>query len=64
MGTIAVDDKVVERLIETRDLLDELLETIDVLADEKLMLAIKESEEEVERGETRPLKEFTKDLGL
>ena len=64
MATITFDKEVVERITQTRDLLEELLETIDVITDEELMLAIEEAEEEAKRGETRALKEFAKELGL
>ncbi|KAF5426740.1 hypothetical protein C5S39_14530 [Candidatus Methanophagaceae archaeon] len=53
-----------ELLFQTRNLLDEVLETLDILADEELMQAIRESEDEIERGETRDLKDFIKELGL
>ena len=64
MATITLDKEVVERITQTRDLLEELLETIDVITDEKLTLAIEEDEAEAKLGETRPLKEFAKELGL
>ena len=64
MATITLDKEVVERITQTRDLLEELLETIDVITDEELMLAIEEAEEEAKRGETRALKEFARELGL
>ena len=64
MATITFDKEVVERITQTRDLLEELLETIDVITDEELMLAIEEAEEEAKRGETRALKEFARELGL
>jgi len=62
--TISVDKKVVENLIKTHDLIEELLETIEVMSDKKIMLAIKESEKELIRGETRPFREFVKEEGL
>ncbi|MFQ6137248.1 MAG: hypothetical protein ACE5PM_08720 [Candidatus Hydrothermarchaeales archaeon] len=60
----AFDEEVVRNIVKTRDLLEELLETIDILADEELMIAIKESEKEVEEGKTRPFREFVKEMGL
>ncbi|MGB3459403.1 MAG: hypothetical protein WBB08_08945 [Halobacteriota archaeon] len=63
--TVSVFDKnAVELLFQTRNLLDEVLETMDVLADEELMKAIRESEDAIEKGETRDLKDFVKELGL
>jgi len=64
MATISIDKDVIKRISQTRDLLDELLETIDVITDEELMRAIEEAEKEVKRGETQPLKSFVKELGL
>ena len=58
------DKNDLELLFQTRNLLDEVLETLDILADEDLMKAIQESEDEIERGETRALKDFVKELGL
>lgn len=58
------DKNDLELLFQTRNLLDEVLETLDILADEDLMKAIRESEDEIERGETRDLKDFVKELGL
>ena len=58
------DKNDLELLFQTRNLLDEVLETVDILADEELMKAIRESEDEIERGETRDLKDFVKELGL
>ncbi len=58
------DKNDLELLFQTRNLLDEVLETLDILADEELMKAIRESEDEIERGETRDLKDFVKELGL
>ncbi|MGB2726897.1 MAG: hypothetical protein WBD09_00270 [Halobacteriota archaeon] len=58
------DKEALELLFQTRSLLDEVLETMDILADEELMKAIRESEDEVEKGEARDLKDFVKELGL
>ncbi|MDI6654540.1 MAG: hypothetical protein QME59_01470 [Candidatus Hydrothermarchaeota archaeon] len=56
--TIAVDKQVVQTLIKTRDLIEELLETFEILNDRELMGAIRESEKELREGKTRPFKEF------
>ncbi|MBL7117563.1 MAG: hypothetical protein ISS94_02105 [Candidatus Syntrophoarchaeum sp.] len=58
------DKEALELLFQTRSLLDEVLETMDILADEELMKAIRKSEDEVEKGEARDLKDFVKELGL
>lgn len=58
------DKEVLELLLQTRNLLEEVLETMDILADEEMMEAIKESEEEIRKGEARDFKEFVEELGL
>jgi hypothetical protein len=58
------DKEVLELLLQTRNLLEEVLETMDILADEEMMEAIRVSEEEIRRGETRDFKEFVEELGL
>ena len=56
---VSVFDKgALELLFQTRNLLEEVLETMDILADEELMKAIRESEDEIERGEARDLKDL------
>jgi len=62
---VSVFDKdVVELLLQTRELLDEILETMDILADAEMVTAIAESEEAVERGETRAFNDFITELSL
>jgi hypothetical protein len=62
---ISVFDKdVVELLLQTRKLLDEILETMDILADAEMMTAVAESEEAIGRGETRAFKDFITEVGL
>jgi len=51
-------------LLQTRDLLEEVLETMDILADVEIVTAIAESEEEIGRRETRVFKDFIKEIGL
>ncbi|HDJ26413.1 MAG TPA: hypothetical protein ENF34_03770 [Candidatus Bathyarchaeota archaeon] len=43
-------------------LLEEVLETLEVLADEELMEALKEAEEDVRAGRVRDYEEFIKEL--
>ena len=43
-------------------LLEEELETLEVLADEELMEALKEAEEDVRAGRVRDYEEFIKEL--
>jgi hypothetical protein len=58
------DQDVVELLLQTRELLDEILETMDILADAEMVTAIAESEEATGRGETRAFNDFITELGL
>jgi glutaredoxin-related protein len=58
------DKEVLELLRQTRNLLEEVLETLDILADEEMMNAIRESEDEIKRGATRDFKVFVKELDL
>ena len=58
------DNEVLALLLQTRDLLEEVLETMDILADAEMVTAIAESEEEIGRRETRIFKDFIKEVGL
>jgi hypothetical protein len=58
------DNEVLALLLQTRDLLEEVLETMDILADVEMVTAIAESEEEIGRRETRVFKDFIKEVGL
>ena len=51
-----------ELLRQVSKLLEELLETIEVLADEELMKAIQEAEEDVRAGRIRDYDEFINEL--
>ena len=54
----------VEPLKKTRDLLDEILETIEVVADKELMRDLVESRREAKKGSTKPFRKLVKELGL
>lgn len=56
------DKDVVELLLQTRNLLDEVLETMDIIADEKLMKKIAEAEMDVKDGRVRDFDEFLEEL--
>lgn len=45
-------------LLETRDLIDELLETIDIMSNPEEMAGIREAENELKEGKGRPLSEL------
>ncbi|RLG94091.1 hypothetical protein DRO29_06960 [Candidatus Bathyarchaeota archaeon] len=53
-----------EELPKVRLLLEELIETLEVLGDEKLMKSIKASERDVQEGRLVDFGELLKELGL
>lgn len=59
---MVLDREQVELLKRTRDLLDELIETLDITEDQTMMDAIKEGERDVEAGRTRKYSEFIEEL--
>jgi len=62
LTTVILDREQVELLMRTRDLLEELIETLDIVADQTLMDAIKEGEKDAEAGQTREYDEFIEEL--
>jgi len=59
---VGLDREQVELLKRTRDLLEELIETLDIMADEAMIDAIKEGEKDFEAGRTRKYNEFIEEL--
>ncbi len=59
---MGLDREQVELLKRTRDLLEELIETLDIMADEAMIDAIKEGEKDFEAGRTRKYNEFIEEL--
>ena len=57
-----ITEDVKKQFRETRDMLDQILETFEILEDRELMKRIKESEEEFARGETTSLEELKEEL--
>ena len=53
-----------EELPKIRLLLEELMETLEVLGDEELMESVKASEEDIREGRLIDFKELLKELGL
>ena len=47
-----------------RSLIEELLETLEILGDEELMKSIKKSERDVQKGRLLSFKELLRELGL
>ena len=54
----------VEEVPKLRSLLEELIETLEILGDENLMESIKASEKDVQEGRLLSLKELLKELSL
>ena len=61
-GRVLLSDEDRALLLKVSILLEELLETLDVLADEEALKAIKEAEEDVKAGRVRGYNEFIEEL--
>ena len=57
------DQATVDVLIQTKNLLDELLETLDILSSPESMKKIAKAEEDVKKGRVRNFNEFLSELG-
>jgi len=64
LTTLLVDKSQLALIKETRDLLEQLLETIDVMKDKKLMRDIALSRREAMRGRTRKFRSLLEELGI
>jgi len=64
LTTLLVDKSQLALLRETRDLLEQLLETIDVMKDKELMHEIALSRREARRGRTRTFRALLEELGV
>jgi hypothetical protein len=51
-------------LTRAASLMDELLETLEIMQDNKLVQDLKAALREVEEGKTRPLEELARELNL
>jgi len=51
-------------LVRAVNLMDELLETLEVMQDEELVKDLRTALREVEEGKTRPFNELVRELGL
>jgi len=51
-------------LTRAANLMDELLETLEIMQDKKLIKELKAALREVEEGKTRPLEELVRELNL
>ena len=59
---MAVKRDILNDLVEIREKVDALIETLEILSDEELMESIRRAEEDVREGRVRALEEFLKDL--
>jgi len=50
-----------ERISKDLEMLDSIIETLEIMADEELMESIRRAEEDVKAGRVRPLEEFLKE---
>jgi hypothetical protein len=64
LTTLLVDKSQLALIRETRDLLEQLLETMDVMKDKKLMREIALSRNEARRGKTRTFRTLLEELGV
>jgi len=62
MTLLTAEEK--ELLTKAASLMDELLETLEVIQDKKLVKDLKIALREVEEGKTRPLDELVRELNL
>jgi len=62
MTLLTTEEK--ELLIKAAKLMDELLETLEIMQDKKLVKDLKIALREVEEGKARPLDELIRELNL
>ena len=64
LTTLLVDKSQLALIKQTRDLLEQLLETIDVMKDKNLMHDIALSRRETRKGKTRTFRSLLEELGV
>ncbi|MHA1910966.1 MAG: hypothetical protein ACTSYA_04635 [Candidatus Kariarchaeaceae archaeon] len=57
----SIDKELKQQLKTTRDLLDQILETFEIMEDQELMEEIKKAEEEYKEGKAVPFEELKKE---
>ena len=62
--TSLLTDEERKLLIRAVNLMDELLETLEVMQDEELVKDLRAALREVEEGKTKPFNELVRELGL
>jgi len=64
LATLTIDRFEHTLVKETKELLEELLETLDVMADKKLLRDIEISRSQAAKGQIRSFRRFMAELGL
>ena len=64
LATLTINKSELALMKETKELLDELLETLDVLADKKLLRDIEISRSQASKGQIRNFRTFMEELGV
>jgi hypothetical protein len=64
LTTLVVDKSQLALIRETKDLLEQLLETMDVMRDKKLMHEIALSRREARKGKLRSFRTLLEELGV
>jgi hypothetical protein len=64
LATLIVDRSQFALMKETKDLLEQLLETLDVMADKKLLRDIEISRTQARKGRTRSFRKLLVEIGL
>lgn len=57
-----LSQKEIKLITETRGLLEELLETLEIMGDKNLMKEIRKAQEDIKEGRVRDFDEFVKEL--
>jgi hypothetical protein len=64
LATLTISKSDLALVKETKELLDELLETLDVMADKKLLRDIEISRSQASKGQIRSFRRLMAELGL
>jgi len=64
LATLTVDKSQLTLVRETKELLEQLLETLDVMADKRLLRDIEISRSQASRRQTRSFRQLMAELGL
>jgi hypothetical protein len=59
---MVLDREQMELLLKTKNLLEELIETLDIMADREMVEAIRKGKEDLKAGRTRSYEEFIEEL--